>query len=181
MTEILTDAEHRYSGIPTIRREMEAYGLPEPVFENRRNEFVVILYNQPNSGTAAGQTAGEAKDLLAFCQTPRTRREIADYLGISTAYYAMQHYVLPLVAEGKLALTLPDRPSSRNQRYIYRAIKSCRVQQGRCPRCTRQFRIVLQQLCCDHSGHQGGRCQGVFAWRFMCLADQESACDVVAG
>ena len=117
MTEILTDAEHRYSGIPTIRREMEAYGLPEPVFENRRNEFVVILYNQPNSGTAAGQTAGEAKDLLAFCQTPRTRREIADYLGISTAYYAMQHYVLPLVAEGKLALTLPDRPSSRNQRY----------------------------------------------------------------
>ena len=77
----------------------------------------MILYNQPNSGTAAGQTAGEAKDLLAFCQTPGTRREIADYLGISSAYYAMQHYVLPLVAEGKLALTLPDRPSSRNQRY----------------------------------------------------------------
>lgn len=45
MTESITGAENRYSGIPTIIREMKEYGLPEPVFENRRNEFVVILYN----------------------------------------------------------------------------------------------------------------------------------------
>lgn len=46
MAENLMKAENRYSGIPTIRREMKAYGLPEPVFENRRNEFVVTLYNE---------------------------------------------------------------------------------------------------------------------------------------
>lgn len=116
MTEILTDAEHRYSGIPTMRREMAACGLPEPVFENRRNEFVVILYNREDQPTTAETVPG--KDLLAFCQTPRTRREIADYLGIGTVYYAMQHYVLPLVEQKKLAMTLPDRPSSRNQKYF---------------------------------------------------------------
>lgn len=115
MTEILTDAEHRYSGIPTMRREMAAAGLPEPVFENRRNEFVVILYNREKQPSTAETVP--AKDLLAFCQTPRTRREIADYLGIGTVYYAMQHYVLPLVEQGKLAMTLPDHPSSRNQKY----------------------------------------------------------------
>ena len=43
MAEALTDSENRYSGIPTIRREMAAYGLPAPVFENRRDEFVVTL------------------------------------------------------------------------------------------------------------------------------------------
>lgn len=45
MTEALTKAENRYSGIPTIRRAMRVHGLPEPKFENRRNEFVVTLYN----------------------------------------------------------------------------------------------------------------------------------------
>lgn len=43
MADTLTDAENRYSGIPTIRREMAAYSLPEPLFENRRGEFVVTL------------------------------------------------------------------------------------------------------------------------------------------
>lgn len=45
MAEGLTEAENRYSGIPTIRREMKIWGFPEPAFQNRRNEFVVILYN----------------------------------------------------------------------------------------------------------------------------------------
>lgn len=115
MTEILTDAEHRYSGITTMRRKMASAGLPEPVFENLRNEFVVILYNRENQPSTAETVP--TKDLMAFCQTPRTRREIADYLGIGTVYYAMQHYVLPLVEQRKLAMTLPDRPSSRNQKY----------------------------------------------------------------
>ena len=98
---------------------MAAYDLPEPVFENRRNEFVVTLYNQMSreGREERSREETEAKDLLAFCQTPRSRREIAEYLEISTVYYAMQHYVLPLVEENKLAMTLPERPSSRNQKY----------------------------------------------------------------
>lgn len=119
MAETLTDAENRYSGIPTIRREMAAYGLPEPVFENRRNEFVVILYN----GLAAGSESSAAgnpetgADLLAFCSTPRTRQEIADFLGIKTVFYAIRHYVTPLLETGELKMTLPDRPGSPKQKY----------------------------------------------------------------
>lgn len=49
MSEFLLNTENRYSGIPTIRREMAKAGLPAPVFINRRNEFIVILYNKPIS------------------------------------------------------------------------------------------------------------------------------------
>ena len=35
MSEFLLKTENRYSGIPTIRREMKEYGLPEPLFENK--------------------------------------------------------------------------------------------------------------------------------------------------
>ena len=43
--EVLLDTENRFSGIPTIRYEMEAAGLPEPKFESLRGAFRVTLYN----------------------------------------------------------------------------------------------------------------------------------------
>lgn len=119
MAETLTDAENRYSGIPTIRREMAAYGLPAPVFENRRSEFVVILSNGTGQAetTSPPEALEDSDKLLAFCRTPRTRQEIADFLGIKTVFYAISHYVKPLVAVGKLKMTLPDRPGSPKQKY----------------------------------------------------------------
>ena len=116
MAETLTTAEHRYSGIPTMRNAMKESGLPEPKFENRRNEFVVTFYNKEDPEKDA-LTAEPAQDLLAFCHEPKTRQEIADYLNIETIFYAMQHYVQPLITTGKLAMTIPEKPKSRNQKY----------------------------------------------------------------
>lgn len=116
MAETLLGAENRYSGIPTIRREMAEYGLPEPVFQNRRNEFVVILYNRP-AVSAEETNQAEGDNLLDFCRTPRSRQEIADYLKIKATPYMMNKYVVPLIQEGLLSMTIPDKPKSRNQRY----------------------------------------------------------------
>lgn len=115
MTEVLVGAENRYSGIPTIRREMAAHNLPEPVFENRRNEFVVTLYNQVQEIPA--QPSDPAGTLLDFCKEPRSRKEIAAYLGLKTASYATDRYIRPLLEEGKLEMTIPDKPKSTRQRY----------------------------------------------------------------
>ena len=73
MAETLTSAEHRYSGIPTMRRTLREHGLPEPKFENRRNEFVVIFYNgavpqEPTRQPVAERTLDTLED---FCRTPR--------------------------------------------------------------------------------------------------------------
>ena len=117
MAETLTDSENRYSGIPTIRREMEAYGLPAPVFENRRNEFVVTLYNTPVATYTTTSSTNTADTLLDFCKTPRSRKEIADFLKLKTTTYAMQRYVTPLLESGKLKMTNPEHPGSRTQKY----------------------------------------------------------------
>lgn len=68
MTKVLVGAENRYSGIPTIRREMAAHNLPEPVFENRRNEFVVTLYNQ-----VQGSPAQPSDSAIGALQRPLVR------------------------------------------------------------------------------------------------------------
>lgn len=116
MAEVLTGAGNRYSGIPAMRRAMKAYGLPAPKFENRRDEFVVTLYNTPEE-IAVNEPAGSSVDLLAYCQTPRTRQEIASFLGIRTVSYAMNRYVNPLLKEGRLKMTLPQKPQSSRQKF----------------------------------------------------------------
>ncbi len=125
MAESQIRVENRYSGIPTMRREMAAAGLPAPVFRNGRNEFVVTFYNRQPSADAPStpsapqdrHAASGGKDLLRFCQTPRTRTEIADFLGVRTVSYAMRVYVAPLLQEGRLKLLYPDAPRSRKQKY----------------------------------------------------------------
>ena len=37
--------ENRHSGIPTMKREMKKYGLPEPEFYEERDSFKVIFRN----------------------------------------------------------------------------------------------------------------------------------------
>ena len=117
MAEFLLQTENRYSGIPTMRRELAKAGLPAPVFQNRRDEFVVLFYNHRTETLPAAETVPE-KNLLAFCQTPRSRQEIADYLGLSSVSYAVNRYIQPMIKAGHIRLLYPDRPRSTKQKYV---------------------------------------------------------------
>ena len=116
--EVMRITENRYSGIPTIRKAMEEYGLRPPVFTEERGDFVVTFYKAAQAspdGTAVLEET--AKSLITFCQSPRTRKEICDYLGLSSITYAIQKYVTPLVEGGYIRLSIPDKPSSPKQCY----------------------------------------------------------------
>lgn len=115
MTESLNQAENRYSGIPTIRMEMKEYGLPEPEFKNGRNEFVVTLYNKEIEQKKIYLTLEDK--IVEFCKEPKSRKEIAEFLEIKTTTYAYSKYILPLLEEGRLGMTIPGIPASRNQKY----------------------------------------------------------------
>lgn len=124
--ETLGKAENRYSGVPTIRYAMKKQGLPDPVFTDCRGEFSVALYNH---STLVGATVEkikttleyqvlDEKGLLAFCHIPRTRKEIVDFLKISSGQYALRRYLEPLVQAGAIKLTIPDKPRSPRQQYL---------------------------------------------------------------
>lgn len=114
MAESLSKTENRYSGIPTIRREMKEWGLKEPVFKENRNEFIVILYNEEE----ISEDLSISDRVLKFCEQPRTRKEIANLLDINTLAYAYSRYIEPLIKAGKLVLLNPNETRSRNHRYI---------------------------------------------------------------
>ncbi|MDR2542284.1 MAG: putative DNA binding domain-containing protein [Treponema sp.] len=108
-------AENRYSGIPTIREEMAACRLPEPVFESKRGSFIVTLKNGYDSRLPDIIPSNE-NSLTHFCKTPRSREEIANFLG-KTQYYVVKIFIDPLLDKGILKMTIPDKPKSKNQKY----------------------------------------------------------------
>lgn len=115
--ETLGITENRYSGIPTIRMEMEKYNLRQPEFLDERGSFIVKLYKESKNDYEDMSNAEETNNLIVFCKTPRTRKEICDYLGLNSVTYAIQTYVNPLVEAGVIKLSIPDKPKSPKQLY----------------------------------------------------------------
>ncbi|MBQ1867485.1 ATP-binding protein [Selenomonas sp.] len=134
MLEILQITENRYSGIPTIQRELAEAHMPPAEFAVNHEDFIVRfrnnIYNQPLAvKEAVGAAYGGSRrkkspekikaeeQLLAFCQQPRSSQEIADLYGTSRENI-MARFVTPMLHKGILLRTMPDKPRSPRQRYV---------------------------------------------------------------
>lgn len=113
--ELLKVTENRYSGIPTIKKSMREANLPDPVFINERGCFKVILYNSKN--VEERRSADPIKAVLDFCIEPRALVEIQNYLGFKSLSYVRNNFVKPLIENGQLLYTIPDKPGSKYQKY----------------------------------------------------------------
>ena len=114
--EIMGETENRYSGIPTIRSAMKNAGLPQPVFVNNSGVFKAILYNEIVSEKGNSDLASR---ILDFCSVPRSRKELEEkFKEEITIAYLMSKHMKPLIAENKIALTKPESPKSKDQKYF---------------------------------------------------------------
>ena len=64
------------------------------------------------------RVASKVEQLLIFLDEPRSRKEITQFLGLSTINYAMKTFIQPLLDVGKVRMTDPSNPRSHNQRYV---------------------------------------------------------------
>ncbi len=112
--EILIDTENRFSGIPTVMAELKKADMPPPVFIDRRGVFKVIFYNK-----IIGQekVVDYEQQILNYCITPRSREDLAEKFGFEGPSYFMKTYIYPLISEGKIKMTLPEKPKSKYQMY----------------------------------------------------------------
>ncbi len=56
--------------------------------------------------------------ILAYCQIPRSRSDIAEHCGYKSVRYLTTTYLRPMIGEGLLSMTIPDKPNHRNQKYV---------------------------------------------------------------
>lgn len=116
--ELMSLTENRYSGIPTIYRVMREAGNPDPVFESSRGLFTVTLYKRTGSVQANAENLSEFETMiLAFCKTPKTRKELAEYFRFKSVAYFTKNYVFPLVEKNLLVMSDPQHPKSSLQTF----------------------------------------------------------------
>ena len=115
--EVMGVTENRYSGIPTIRKAVAEYGLPEVEFIEKQGTFKVIFYKASIFHDREKIFDGKIEALIEYCKIPRSRDEICAFLGVSSKTYAINTYVMPLVEKGIMGLSVPDRPRSQKQKY----------------------------------------------------------------
>jgi len=77
------------------------------------------------TGQDTGQDTGQVTEqdrkihaIISFCEHPRTRKEIQDYIGIASREHFTKKYLTPLLETGQLKPTVPDKPNSKNQKYV---------------------------------------------------------------
>ena len=116
-------------GVDRIYRDMADAGLPEP--EYRQAEFMLYAtLKNKNWGKDDASWAVTAHDtahdgaqdklqrILDFCTMPKTRQEIMDYMELSSRRQFNERYMKPLIESGELLMTIPDKPKSKNQKYV---------------------------------------------------------------
>ena len=115
--EVLEVTENRYSGIPTILSEFKNAGLPAPIFAVQRGDFLVTFKNNIYNADTRPDKKDILVSILDFCSIPRSRAELEMFSGYSR-YYTMSNIVQPLIEDGLLKLTIPDKPKSSKQKYV---------------------------------------------------------------
>ena len=58
------------------------------------------------------------QSILEFCTTEKNKQEICSFIGYKNLTYFTRKYLNPLLSSGQLKMTIPDKPNSRNQKYI---------------------------------------------------------------
>lgn len=121
--------ERRGSGLRKIVSETEKLpGYTEelrPEFLSSGTDFRVVLKNV-NYNLVTGEQDGEHDrehdarfdSLVDYCTTERTRDEMMVFQSISSRSYFQRNILKPLIESGRIKMTIPDKPSSKNQKYI---------------------------------------------------------------
>lgn len=119
--------EGRGTGFPTIYREMEKNGSPEPVFETDKacTYFLTVLPANA-SFIESTQATTQAVDEMANEYISRTvelldgemrANEILAKLNLAHYKHFRKTYLNPSIEGGYVEMTIPDKPSSPNQKY----------------------------------------------------------------
>ena len=101
----------------------EAY---KPEFFSTATDFRVILknvnYNLEGDTHQVTNQDSElstvSKQILVFCTTPKSKKELAAFCGFKDLRNFTLKHINPLLESGQLEMTIPDKPKSRNQKYI---------------------------------------------------------------
>ncbi len=126
-------AEKAGSGILDMIARCREAGLPDPRFHQTGGQFVQTLMRAAPSTTpvtgevtgevgrvtlaAAGKVMSPEERLLAALDGEKSRQELQEALGLRHEDHFRAAYLQPALDAGLIEMTIPDKPTSRLQKY----------------------------------------------------------------
>ena len=93
------------------------------VHATNKSDLGGIPKSTPKSSTSLDTSQDTSQTLeekiMEYCREPRSAAEIAAYCGFKDVKYFRERYLNPLLGN-RLQLTIPDKPTSRLQKYVIR-------------------------------------------------------------
>ncbi len=117
-------------GVEKMCAACEADGLPLPEYTVHPDD-IMIKFTAPANRLVKGTSSEErssdhqsdhddsvASIILNACIAPKSRGELMTLCNMKSARYFRQTYIRPLLESGHLQMTIPDKPKSKNQKYV---------------------------------------------------------------
>ena len=137
----ITDYTRIYSGKDPVMEEGDVFKVTIPLnrdveeddltkqnngtqnekFMNTPQDKLVTPQDTPQDKSITPQDNGikvNEISILEYCKNAKSVREIVSHFGYSDIKSFKAKYINPLLNTGKLKMTIPDKPTSRNQKYI---------------------------------------------------------------
>ena len=107
----------------------QIFDQPEPVFEENSGGILVTLFNAQSESETGKRVAAQVpaqvttqvttqvKAVLLCTRIARSREELQKAVNLENREHFRKAYLRPLIEEGFLELTIPDKPQSSRQKY----------------------------------------------------------------
>lgn len=120
-------ADELGSGVKNVTQYLKVYSGGVPAFIEA-DIFKQVLPINVESRSATQDTTQVtiqdatqdkyAQKIIVFCQKPRSRVEIMEHIGIKERAHFKKAILDPMLESGLLKMTIPEKPTSKNQKYI---------------------------------------------------------------
>ncbi|MBX8517648.1 hypothetical protein K5D69_23475 [Pseudomonas cichorii] len=97
-------------GSVLICQACEEAGLPAPIWHCEGSSGVTLTFFAP-------EVTPEVERLVLALKGDVSRMDIQHQLKLSDAEHFRKQYLVPALEQGLIAMTVPDKPTSRNQKY----------------------------------------------------------------
>ena len=116
-------------GFEKIKEACGMYGGPLPEYEINESGIMVLckacdryLELLRDDGQHHVQSEQDSEQdvknaIIAYCKEPKTSKEIIEYFGFANRLYFKRHYLDEMLERGQLKMTIPEKPTSKNQKY----------------------------------------------------------------
>ncbi len=130
-------ADELGSGMKNSYKYTRLYSGGEPVFREA-DIFTIVVPLQVAATVTVGPTTQDTTQdatqvtthavpmeiekrlnaLVGFCGHPRTKHEMMEHIGLVNTNHFRKTYLVPLLESGRIEMTIPDKPRSKNQKYV---------------------------------------------------------------